>query len=635
VTSAPATPPSPRPRSRGGHDGDGFDPSADAPARDADGPGTDAGQSPPDGDGDRPAAPTGEDAAGTGSPATQPVSVGTLFADRYRIRGLIGSGGMGRVWVARDEMLARDVAIKEVILPDWTPPDERAELYGRALVEARAVAQLNSPYVVQIFDVVYRSGRPWIVMEYVPARSLYQVIRSDGRLTPREAARVGLAVLSALDAAHEAGVLHRDVKPGNVLVGDDGRVVLTDFGLATFQAGGARMTMPGVVLGSPQYTAPERARDGVSTPEADLWSLGATLYAAVEGRAPFARSTPLATLTALAEEPPDPAPHAGALGPVLDGLLTKDPAGRMDREQTRRMLAPLAAGEPAAQARPTPAAGRRAAAPPVSGPPGRRTTAAAGTGAAAGPDADPAGQPRRTWVGRLVVATVVTAFVAIGGATAGLRERGAGAPAAPTPPATLPASPGRPAQTAGGASGPPPVPVAALTEVSPCAAPAPPHAARPAEADPPWREAFVLPQSWRWYHDASGFRVATHADWPATVQAGAVCFHDPSGVRTLGISALRGGVDPVAHIREDESALRSRHASAAYRPVRIVRSPGPRAADWEYRCVGPDGRTPLHAQRRTIQMPDGREYDIFWQTAEADWRDEQDYLALVLVSFRG
>jgi len=251
-----------------------------------------------------------------------------LVAGRYRLLEPVGAGGMGRVWLARDEMLRRDVAVKEVIPPEGLTPQERDELRMRTLREARAAARLNDANVVRIYDVVHTEQAPWIVMEYVPSRSLHQVITEDGPLPVERVARIGLAVLGALRAAHAAGVLHRDVKPGNVLLADAGRVVLTDFGLAVFEGGDGAVTRPGLILGSPQYISPERAREGTSGPESDLWSLGATLYAAVEGRSPYARSTTYATLPALATEEPDPPVRAGVLRPVLTALLRKDPRAR-------------------------------------------------------------------------------------------------------------------------------------------------------------------------------------------------------------------------------------------------------------------------------------------------------------------
>lgn len=260
-----------------------------------------------------------------------------LIADRYRLVEPLGQGGMGRVWKARDEVLHRDVAIKELVPPPSLTADERREMRERSLREARAIARLNHINVVRVFDVLRTDGDPWIVMEYVASRSLQDTLAADGPVSPVRAAEIGLGVLGALNAAHRAGVMHRDVKPGNVLLGEDGRVVLTDFGLATVP-GDPNVTRTGLVLGSPAYIAPERARDGTAGPEGDLWSLGATLYAAVEGQSPFARPSAIATLAALATESPPPAKRAGPLKAVLNGLLRKDPTQRINAEVAERLL---------------------------------------------------------------------------------------------------------------------------------------------------------------------------------------------------------------------------------------------------------------------------------------------------------
>lgn len=268
-----------------------------------------------------------------------------LVADRYRLVQPLGQGGMGRVWKARDEVLHRDVAIKELVPPPGLTEDERREMRERSLREARAIARLNHINVVRVFDVLRTDGDPWIVMEYIPSRSLQETLASGGPVSPVRAAEIGLGVLGALRAAHRAGVMHRDVKPGNVLLGDDGRVVLTDFGLATMP-GDPNVTRTGLVLGSPAYIAPERARDGTAGPEADLWSLGATLYAAVEGQSPYARPSAMGTIAALATEPPPPAKNAGPLKAVLNGLLRKDPTQRMNAEVTERLLRRVAHKRP-------------------------------------------------------------------------------------------------------------------------------------------------------------------------------------------------------------------------------------------------------------------------------------------------
>src|ERR671932_1792782 len=212
-----------------------------------------------------------------------------LVARRYRLGSLLGQGGMGRVWAAHDEFLYRGVAVKEVLVPPAVPEAERQAVITRTLREARAAARVRHPRVVTVYDVVEDDGRPWIVLQLLAPRTLADVLAEEGPLEPARAARIGLQVLEGLAAVHEAGVLHRDVKPGNVLFGEDGGAVLADFGVASVDDEAA-VTSTGLVVGSPAYLAPERARGAAPTPAADLWSLGATLFAAVEGRPPFHRA---------------------------------------------------------------------------------------------------------------------------------------------------------------------------------------------------------------------------------------------------------------------------------------------------------------------------------------------------------
>ena len=253
---------------------------------------------------------------------------GRLIAGRYRLEGQIGRGAMGIVWRGRDELLARDVAVKEVQITALASAAEAESIYQRTLREARAAARLSHPAVVTVFDVVAEDGSPWIVMELVKARSLDRVVIEDGPLAPVDAAELGASLVGALASAHAAGVLHRDVKPSNVLVTDEGRTVLTDFGIATF-AGDPGTTQVGMVVGTPGFTAPERVRGGAATPASDLWSLGATLYAAVEGRGPFDRLGGATAITAgVATQDAPRAPSAGPLGPVIEALLSRDPATR-------------------------------------------------------------------------------------------------------------------------------------------------------------------------------------------------------------------------------------------------------------------------------------------------------------------
>ena len=270
-----------------------------------------------------------------------PAQSDDLLSGRYRLRTVIGRGGMGVVWLADDELLHRDVAVKETIWPAHLDEAEQAKLRQRALREARTAAALDHPNIVKVFDVVEDDGRPWMVMQLVPFRSLGDIVRDDGPLSPAQTAQIGLRLLNAIEAAHAAGVLHRDIKPGNVLLGPDGRVVLTDFGLAVAD-GSPDLTTSGLILGSPAYMAPERALGEDAGPPADLWSLGATLYAAVEGRDAFRRGGAMAVLTAIVTAAPDQPERAGPLWPALSSLLRKNPADRPDAAEAARALRQVA-----------------------------------------------------------------------------------------------------------------------------------------------------------------------------------------------------------------------------------------------------------------------------------------------------
>jgi serine/threonine protein kinase len=293
-----------------------------------------------------------------------PLGEGSVLGRRYRLLAHIGRGGMGTVWHAHDDLLARDVAVKEVLFPPGLTEDEHKVMYERTLREARSAARLNHPGIVTVHDVVEADGRPCIVMEFVQARSLQEVIDEEGRLSPIHVAEIGVKVLAALRTAHAAGITHRDVKPANVLlagaagepISRSTRVVITDFGIATME-GDSTLTQTGLIMGSPAYIAPERARGDKASPASDLWSLGATLYAAVEGRSPHHRTEAMAALTSVISEEAPPPRHAGPLAPVLMGLLAKDPAERLTADQAAEGLnhaahstRPLPAPDPAATA---------------------------------------------------------------------------------------------------------------------------------------------------------------------------------------------------------------------------------------------------------------------------------------------
>ncbi|MFF1915464.1 serine/threonine-protein kinase [Streptomyces sp. NPDC058239] len=359
---------------------------------------------------------------------SQGTDAGLVLAGRYRLGEVLGRGGMGKVWRAHDEVLHRTVAVKELTAGLYVAEADRVVLHARTQKEARAAARITHPGVVTVHDVIEYDNRPWIVMQYVDGPSLADAAKGSGELEPREAARIGLHVLGALRAAHDAGVLHRDVKPGNVLLASDGRVLLTDFGIAAIE-GDSTITRTGELVGSIDYLAPERVRGGDPGPASDLWSLGATLYTAVEGRSPFRRTSPISTMQAVVTEEPPPPGRAGPLAPVITALLRKDPEDRPSAAEAERMLLDAMEGrEPrAAQAYvPTqrvPDEVLRSLGPEVTS--GAGTSGAAGTaqlphpaaGSAAGPVQSPVTRRSR---GRWRTTVLVIAAAALVGGGAGL-----------------------------------------------------------------------------------------------------------------------------------------------------------------------------------------------------------------------
>ncbi|MEU7780575.1 serine/threonine protein kinase [Micromonospora parva] len=590
-----------------------------------------------------------------------------LIADRYRLVRPLGQGGMGRVWQARDEMLQRDVAIKELVAPPGLHDDERREMRERSMREARAVARLGHPNVVRVFDVLHSGGDPWIVMELVPSRSLQQVLEAEGPMSADRAARIGLGILGALRAAHRAGVLHRDVKPANVLLADDGTVVLTDFGLATLP-GDPRMTQTGMVLGSPAFLAPERATDGDVGPAADLWSLGATLYAAVEGRTPYHRSSPIATLAALATEPPPPARRAGPLTPLLEGLLRREPGQRISAEEADRLL-------------------RQAATPDVpatevsgadGGPLTRITTATADlprptivpefVPAEPGPPASPAVPDASD---APAAPTVNAARAAPTSPAAPAAPTSPAAPAAPTSPAA-PAAPTSPAVAA--------APMSPAVPPSPAAAPVPGKGRQrrarligsigaavllvvllvaasvlkggmfgdpgaddvaapdvhpsPVAETPVSRVLPPPPAGWRYYRDDPRFLVPVPDGWQARRDGERAVFREPDGSRVLVVDELRSvPADPLAQLRARETAQRGRYAE--YRQVRLdALRYQLRAAEWAWTYTDQDG-TPMHTSSRVFVGYNGHAYSIDWTTSAAEWSASEAVLALITDGFQG
>ena len=512
---------------------------------------------------------------------------------RYRLGRSVGAGGMGRVWLARDELLGRDVAIKEVALPFGLSDDERLELRRRTLREARAAARMNHPNVVKIYDVVDREVRPWIVMEYVQSRSLLEILKEDGPLPVREVARIGLAVLSALNAANRVGVLHRDVKPSNVLIGDNGRVVLTDFGSAIYEGTeGAAITQTGVVLGSPQYIAPERARSGVCTVESDLWSLGATLYAAVEGRPPYHGETPMGTLIALATERPDPPVRAGPLKPVVTGLLQKNPRTRMDTAEVERRLRKIAGERPPVSLPRIPAprsartAGERAGVGSSPPPDTATVTAPDSEPSPVGRDATRASSRRRwPWWRWAAAGVLAVALVAVGAVL--IYQANPPGRSTARPPIWM----GPTASSSAGSQAP--------------------------------------PDGFAWWQDPSDFRVAVPVGWDMAREGVAVMlFSDPDAPLTLRVRSLTGASpDPAAALGREQDAP----TLPGYQRIRIEQLPQGPGAEWEYTFDGPSGR--MHALEHVFVVG-GRGFVIQWRTPDAQWQANLSRFGVIVDSFR-
>jgi serine/threonine protein kinase len=490
---------------------------------------------------------------------------------RYRLGRTLGEGGMGRVWLARDEVLGRDVAVKEIIPPDDLVETEHAKVQERSLREARAAARLSHPNVARVFDVFEADGHTWIVMEYIPSRTLAEAIRDDGPLPPRRVAEIGLEVLAALEASHQAGVRHRDVKPANILLGDDGRVVLTDFGIAAIEGDGI-VTSADMVVGSPQFMSPERLRDGTAALGSDLWSLGASLYTAVEGHSPYERKSTVETLTAVAVDEPDPAHQPGPLAPVLEGLLRKDPAQRIGLPETRRLLRRAASVSPV----------RR---------PGRKVALAA---------------------------AVVVAVMLAAGTAVWLGRRTETTTASPPPAAVATTAPVVPSPSALSPSPTPPSRTPESTVTTTVAA---------GNTRPP------LPNGWRDYRDPTGFRLYVPEGWNRSKEGSIVYFRDPDTGTTLGIDQTnKPRPNPVADWQGKAEYRVGRGEFPGYREIKIKAVKyWQKAADWEYTF---NGSTRQHVNNRGVITSKKQAYGIYWQTSDSRWKAQRPKLDLIFASFR-
>ncbi|MGW3790538.1 serine/threonine protein kinase [Micromonospora arida] len=565
-----------------------------------------------------------------------PENLSSLHTDRYVFAGLLGQGGMGRVWKARDTMLERDVAIKEILPPPGLTGEARQELRVRSLREARAIARLDHVHAIRVFDVLIgESGDPWIVMEYVPSRALAQRLSAEGPVSPTQAGAIGLAVLSALRAAHRAGVVHRDVKPANILLGSDGRIVLTDFGLAT-AANDTSLTLTGMVLGSPAYLSPERARGGTAGPEGDLWSLGATLFAAVEGQAPYARPSSLMSLTALVTEPPPVAKRAGRLAPVIEGLLRKDPAERLDAETVERLLREVVEAGPAGaawlvggSALPRVAADNTEAhATPAPGGPVFRVEP--------GSEADPSGGRRDDH----------STGSATRDAVQEAKEPAGGAPGQADVAMPLGASSHRLRRARlvaalavllialGIGVGVPLLgdEAADSTEGAPLASGPSPEVSASTVSDP---RAPATALSWSNYRDGSGFTMPVPKGWKVARKGGQAEFREPNGDRVLVVRQTdTPPSDPVAELTAREKDLSASGQYQDYRRISIVAVNYQRsAADWEWTHTAGPGRV-THVRQRSFITGERKAYTIVWSTPESAWAVSEAAFRKVVDGFR-
>ena len=497
---------------------------------------------------------------------------GRLVAGRYRLLSPLGTGGMGTVWRAEDVLLAREVAVKEVVLPPGLSEVEREHLRERTRREARSAARLDHPSAVTIYDVVEEDGHPFLVMELVQARTLAEVLRTDGPLSPTRTAAVGLAVLGALEAAHAQGIVHRDVKPGNVMLRPDGRVVLTDFGIAR-RAGDSSITGTGLLLGSPSYISPERAKGQEPGPASDLWSLGATLFTAVEGRPPYDTGDPITTMTSVVLGEHAPFLAAGPLEPVLEGLLTKDPEARLGTAAARSALQAVAL-----QAEARPAVPRRA----VTGTASERRTEQTSVFRLG---ALPAPAPGRRRARALVaVAGLLVVLVGLGvvGYLASSRGRGG-------------------------------VAVGDLV-----------RSASPGPSDAP-----VVPAGWLTYRDPAGWSVSHPPDWAEGSFQGLRQLRDEQAGRVLRVDTSPLGSNVQAAVRGTADRFRVRYPS--YVELGLAPDAASGAVLWEFTYR--DGGADLHARVRSFQAG-GRSYALLFQTKTRDWAASMALGNQLTASFR-
>ncbi|MFI6177174.1 protein kinase [Nonomuraea sp. NPDC051191] len=569
-------------------------------------------------------------------------------SNRYRLIEPLGEGGMGVVWRAYDELLDRTVAIKEVRYTG-VGDAQRADLNRRTIREARAAGRLDHPSVIVIHDVVEEDGRPWIVMQLVRSRSLAEVIGERGPLPEALVAMVGGRVLDALRAAHATGVLHRDVKPENVLLADDGRVVLTDFGIAALEAESG-LTATGGLVGTPAYMPPERLNGEPARPESDLWALGATLYAAVEGRPPFKRDSWAATVAAVLRDEPEPPVHSAALRPVIMGLLQRDPAARMPAGEAARLLHQVATGQPlmadqtpmwsAPFAPPAPAPHNPHATPnnPHAAPSGPQPMPGGPYPAPQGsrPVTDDGRPPHRTVPGAprrrgrsawIAVPAAVAVLALLGGGGVLLYQQLSG-PSTPTP--TIGAQP--PATDV-----PTPTP-----STPPSKEPTPTPSGDPTEkpTDEPTTTAPHVPAGWRPLTSATGhFSMAVPRTWQAAKNPTRDSIRI-SGPGTPGVLIVEWTVpdipwkDPEQHWIGLEKEIKAKGEFDRYTRIGITPTDylGLRAADWEFTRMR-EGEL-IHVINRGFHTAAGRPYALYWETLDSRWSTDRRWFDTFVKTFR-
>jgi eukaryotic-like serine/threonine-protein kinase len=542
---------------------------------------------------------------------------GRLVGGRYRLTRVLGRGGMGTVWAGHDELLNRDVAVKELIPPDSLDEAERRVVRERSLREARAAARISHPGAVMVYDVVEEDDRPWIVMQQLHARSLADVLKTDGPLPARAAAQVGLDVVEALAAAHAAGVLHRDVKPANVMLTEDG-AVLTDFGIATLE-GDPTITATGMIVGSPAYMSPERARGEAPTAAADFWSLGAMLCAAVSGRSPFQRNGNLPTLAAVVVDPVDIPDEAGPLRPVLERLLAKDPADRPDAATTRAMLELAASGPPP-----------EAPAPPET--PQRPLPAQPRKASSASPK-----QASRVLAIVAVVAVLAGVVAAIVQLTGDDDDRGrAGAGANPKPSASAPASTAPSAsasapaaQPSASASASAPVPSAGTTPGAGSGG----GSGSSGNSGQGTSSGTAVPAGFELRRDPTGFAIAVPDGWQRSVKKTQTRYTEPGGSRYLMVDQTTTPADDVLADWTDQEAVVSKKFRD-YEKISLARVEykGLEAADWEF--TWRSGNRTIHVLNRNIRVDDGQAYALYWSVPQEQWTASRPLFDTMAASFQ-